>query len=205
MTSNSRRRFINGTTLGAIGAVAALSSSAASGQSSGANANGVAGFGWEMSNLNNNGADAYFLVSKQMILSTFNIDVAFMLTSPPPFVAFAEVLCQAAVSRGGPPAFTTGQHAYLDPPTSADFGPVAWYNPNGMPMNGNQVVFQDLFYSVILKSWVPIDGTASSASRQVLGQPSLLLNVGDYLTFHVDHAGLSVDGEMQVVLGYTLV
>src|SRR5271163_4595593 len=176
MTSNSRRRFVNGTTLGAMGAVAALSSSLASGQSNGASGNGVAGFGWEMSNLNNNGADAYFVVSKLMILSTFNIDVAFMLTTAPPFVAFAEVLCQAGVSRGGPPSFETGQHAYLDPPTSADFGPVTWYNPNSMPMNGDQVVFQDLFYSVILKSWVPIDGTASSASRQVMGQPSLLLN-----------------------------
>jgi hypothetical protein len=32
----------------------------------------------------------------------------------------------------------------------------------------------------------------------------LQLNAGDYLAFHMDHAGVSVDCEMQVVLGYTL-
>jgi hypothetical protein len=202
MASNSRRQFLNRT---ALGTAAVLSSSPAMAQSSSADRNGVVSFGLEMSNLNNNGADAYFPVSKQMVLNTFNIDVAFMLVSLPSNPGFAEVLCQARVSRGAIPVFEPGNPAYLPMPASPDFGPVTWYNPNGVPINGNLILGQDLFYSVILKSWVPANGTSSAAARQVLGQPSLLLNAGDYLVFHMDHAGVAVDSEMQVVLGYTLI
>ena len=38
-----------------------------------------------------------------------------------------------------------------------------------------------------------------------VGQPGLLLERGDYLMFHMDHAGVQVKGEMQVVLTYALV
>jgi len=33
---------------------------------------------------------------------------------------------------------------------------------------------------------------------------SLMLNAGDYLVFNMSHAGVPGDGEMQVVLQYTL-
>jgi hypothetical protein len=33
---------------------------------------------------------------------------------------------------------------------------------------------------------------------------SLMLNGGDYLVFNMSHAGVPGDGEMQVVLQYTL-
>ncbi len=203
MTNSGRRRFLNRTTMTALGTAAAVNPSAARGQSTAAGTDSVVSFGLEMSNLNNNGADAYFRVGRQMILNTFNIDVAFMLESLPSSAGFAEVLCQGRVSRGSSPVFQAGSAAYLPTPTSPDFGPVAWYNPNGTPINGNMILIQDLFYSVVLKSWVPTNGTSSAASRQVLGQPSLPLNVGDYLVFHMDHAGVPVDSEMQVVLGYT--
>ena len=58
--------------------------------------------------------------------------------------------------------------------------------------------------SIILKSWVPLDGTASSASRHVHTEPNLVLQRGDYLMFHMDHSGVKVKGEMQVVLTYEL-
>jgi hypothetical protein len=164
--------------------------------------NSVASFGLELVNLNGNGADAYFPVTRSMMLNTYNIDVASMLVSGTAG-GWAEVLCQGRVCRGGPPAFS-GAAAYLPYASSPDFGQVAWYNPAGLQLIGNGLLSQDLFYSVILKSFVPADGTASSTHRHVFGQPALQLNAGDYLAFHMDHAGVSVDCEMQVVLGYTL-
>ena len=162
----------------------------------------VASFGVELVNLNGNGADAYFRVANPMTLNSFNIDAALMLVSATSG-GWAEVLCQGRVCRGAPPTFT-GAAAYLPAPGSADFGQVTWYNPNGLQLIGNSTVIQDLFYSVILKTFVPADGTASSTHRQVFGQPSLMLNAGDYLAFHMDHAGVPVDCELQIVLAYTL-
>jgi hypothetical protein len=138
-----------------------------------------------------------------MLLSTINIDVAFMIISLPETPGFTEVLAQALVSRGVAPTFdNSGGHAYLQPVTSSDFSSVTIDNPNNIPVNGNSAMGQDLFYSVILKAWVPADGTGSSTSRQVFAKPSLVLNAGDYLVFHMDHAGAPGDGEMQVVLNY---
>jgi hypothetical protein len=162
----------------------------------------VVSFGLELVNLNGNGADAYFPVTRNMMLNSYNIDVASMLVSSTTG-GWAEVLCQGRVSRGGPPTFS-GAAGYLPYPASSDFGQVSWYNPAGLQLIGNGSHSQDLFYSVILKAFVPADGTASSTHRQVFGQPALQLNAGDYLAFHMDHAGVSVDCEMQVVLGYTL-
>jgi hypothetical protein len=164
--------------------------------------NSVASFGFELVNLNGNGADAYFPIAKSMMLNTFNIDVASMLVAATAG-GWAEVLCQGRVSRGGPPTFN-GAAAALPFQASPDFGAVAVYNPAGLQVINNGSLGQDLFYSVILKCFVPADGTASSTHRQVLGRPALQLNAGDYLAFHMDHAGVSVDCEMQVVLGYTL-
>ena len=62
-----------------------------------------------------------------------------------------------------------------------------------------------LFFNVILKTSVPENGAGGYTSRQVYGQPGLALNPGDYLVFHMDHAGVGGDVEMQAVLQYTLV
>ncbi len=56
--------------------------------------------------------------------------------------------------------------------------------------------------SVILKSWVPVDATASQAYRHVQASPSVLLKTGDCLVFHMDHYGPAVDAEMQVILAF---
>lgn len=50
----------------------------------------------------------------------------------------------------------------------------------------------------------PAAGSGSAASRQVLVYPSLNLTAEDYLVFHMDHQGVSVDAEMQIVMTYTL-
>jgi hypothetical protein len=164
----------------------------------------VAGFGWEIVNINNNGADVFFEVRDTMVLSTINIDVSFMITSAPAAAGFAEILCNGGVSRGAKPTFNTSPAAYLNLPASANFGQLTQHNPNKLNIGLGGVV-QDLFFNVILKTWVPADGTGGYTSRQVYGQPGLALNKGDYLMFHMDHAGVSGDVEMQAVLQYNVV
>jgi hypothetical protein len=207
--TKSRRKFLSGGAAVLTGVTAGeviLSGCNSVRAASGASAQTAAGsFGWEVSNFNGNGADAYFRVASKMTLDTASIDVAFSIVSLPSAPGLAEVLCQAAVSRGSAPKFDNSQgHAYLGQPVSTDFGAVNIYNPNGLAINQNSAVEQDLFFSVILKSWVPSDGGGSAASRNVFVQPSLALNPGDFLVFHMDHGGVPVDAEMQVVLGYTV-
>lgn len=206
MTISDRRAFLNGTSIAAVGTAAALG--AANAQSLAASPAPAVGatvsFGWEAS-LKGNGANIYFRVARDMILTTVNIDVAFMILSLSETRDFAEVLCQACVSRGVVPSFdNNGGHAYMDNRPSPDFDSATIYNPNRVELGANTLFGQDVFCSVILKGWVPHDGSGSAQSRQAFMQPALSLNAGDYLVFHMDHAGVKVDAEMQVVLGYTL-
>jgi hypothetical protein len=97
----------------------------------------------------------------------------------------------------------SGGHDYTSFGLSSDFGSVTIVNPNNLTVAYDPVLYQDKFVSVILKTWVPSDGTASATARNVTAHPSLALNAGDYLVFHMDHAGVSVDAEMQVVINYT--
>ena len=59
-----------------------------------------------------------------MILQWVDIDVAFMITSPPTVPGFAEVLCRTGVSRGARPNFSGPPQDYIVFPTSPDFGAV---------------------------------------------------------------------------------
>jgi len=164
-----------------------------------------ASFGWEVTNLNDNGADVYFEVTSNMVVSAVDIDVAFMITALPANPGFTEILCRAAVSPGGRPKFYEGDAgASFESPQSANFGTTRIHNPNKLNVGDDGYLLQNIFYSVILKTFVPADGTASSTSRHVTMARSLMLNAGDYLVFNMSHAGVPGDGEMQVVLQYTL-
>ena len=163
----------------------------------------IAGFGWEISDINNNGADLYFEVLAPMVLNNINIDVAFMLTALPAQAGFAEVLCMGGVSRGAKPTFSDSAAAYINLPPSPHFARLAQHNPNNLSTGVGGVV-DGLFYTVILKSWVPVDGTASSTDRHVSVSPGLALSKGDFLVFHMDHAGVGGDVEMQTSFLYTL-
>jgi hypothetical protein len=204
MAKNRRRAFLTRTSLISAGSAAGLNSAAVLGQSkTDASANSVVSFGWEVVNLQGNGADVYFRVAHSMRLHKVNIDVAFMITSGTANPGFAEVLCQGSVSRNAAPNFDNSQGpAYLPVLTSPV---VTVHNPNNLTIINNPTLGQDCFYSVILKTWVPTDGTASATSRHVFAAPSLALDAGDYLVFHMDHAGVAGDGEMQVVLTYALI
>ena len=168
------------------------------------NGSKIAGFGWEIGNLDNNGANVYFVVRQGMILQWVDIDVAFMITSAPAVPGFAEVLCRAGVSRGAPPNFSGPPHDFVLFPTSPDFGGVHVHNPNHLSIGFDRDLLQDAFYQVILKSWVPVDGTASSTSRNAHVEPNLVLSTSDFLVFHMNHAGVPGDAEMQVTMSYVL-
>jgi hypothetical protein len=73
----------------------------------------VMGFGWEIVNIDNSGADVFFEVRDTMILNAINVDVAFMITSLPSQPGFAEVLCDGGVSRGVAPKFSAPPQAYI--------------------------------------------------------------------------------------------
>jgi hypothetical protein len=143
-----------------------------------------------------------FKIELPMTLDSVDVDVALMLTRTPLSDGFTEVLCTGYVSRGRAPSFAPGAPAYPQPPVSGDFGNVILHNPNDLqgPFNGR--LAQDQFLAVILKAWAPVDGTASGTARHVTSTPALELQTGDYLVFHMDHAGVGGDVEMQVVLGY---
>ena len=162
----------------------------------------IAGFGWEITDLDNNGANVSFVVRQGMILQWVDIDVAFMITSAPAGPGFAEVLCRAGVSRGGRPNFSGPPQDHILFPTSPDFGGVRVHNPNHLSIRYDGGLLQDAFYQVILKSWVPIDGTASSTSRNTHVEPNLVLSTNDVLVFHMNHGGVPGDSEMQVTMSY---
>jgi len=163
----------------------------------------VASFGWEACNLSGNGANTYVQVTANMVLQTVNVDVSASILSTKG-AGFAEVLCGGSVSRKVAPTFGSSPASYVDHSVSGNFGRVATENQGNIKIVQDFDMYQDQFLSVILKTWVPSDGTASAVSRHVLAYPSLSLDAGDYLVFHMDHAGMPVDAEMQVVIAYTL-
>jgi hypothetical protein len=165
----------------------------------------IAGFGWEIGNIANNSANVFFRVRQGMILQWVDIDVTFMITSAPAVSGFAEVLCRAGVSRGARPSFSGPPQDSIVFPASQDFGAVQVHNPNNLSLGFDGVLLQDAFYQVILKSWVPVNGTASSTSRNAHVAPDLVLSTGDFLVFHMAHGGVPGDAEMQVTMSYVLV
>ena len=169
------------------------------------NGSKIAGFGWEIGNLDNNGANVSFVVRQGMILQWVDIDVAFMITSAPAVPGFAEVLCRAGASRGARPSFYGPPEDLIVFPASPDFGAVQVRNPNNLSVVFDPDLLQDAFYQVILKSWVPVNGTASSISRNSHVEADLTLSTGDFLVFHMAHDGVSGDAEMQVTMSYVLV
>ena len=159
-------------------------------------------FAWDISNLDNNGADVWFEVLTSVTLVSVNIDVAF-LPSSGNNDNNAEILCTALVSRNGVPGTSMTAPEYLTYTASSDFGLGTYYNPNNLnPSHGAGNMLQDFFYGVILKTWVPSGGEASATSRQFRSNLSLALNAGNYVAFHMDHLGVSGDAQMQVCLTY---
>jgi hypothetical protein len=159
-----------------------------------------AGLGWEIENLDNNGADIYFRVSKAITLDYVDLDVAYMVTAPS--AGFAEVLFTLSLTRGTP-KFTSPPQVYQSLPADPDLGTGQVVNPAGVSWVGGGQPSNGELVNVILKSWVPDDGTGSQDQRHVTMPLSVPVAAGSYLACHMDHAGVAVNCEMQLVLGYT--
>lgn len=101
-----------------------------------------------------------------------DLDVAFMISSPPASPGFAEVLCVAGVSHGGPPNLGPAPQAYVGLPVSTDFGTVQLYYPANLTGPHNTQLAQGQLLAVILTTWAPRDGTGSSTYRHVTVAPA---------------------------------
>ena len=198
-----RRTFVGGTGLALAGTFSGLASGMA-GEPAPSAGPKVANLGWELSGLHNNGANTFFEIKNNLILTAIEIDLAMMITTPQHGEGFAEVLVQGSVSVGGPPKFGADARAPVLLGQSSHFGLVEENNPHKLTVFKTGHIVQDMFCSVILKSWVTRDGTASSTDRHVRITPSLALNAGDFIVFHMDHAGVPVDCELQAVFEYEL-
>jgi len=161
----------------------------------------IAAFGWEIDNLNNSSAAVYFKVQQSLVLNLVDMDVSFCPPSQPAQSGLSEVLCRGQVSRGAPPVFNTAGILYF-PPSSPAFGPLQTLNPGGLQIGTDAQPFQDTFLNVILKSWIPSDGTSSATYRHVQIAPSLSVSAGDYLVFTMNGGEITLDAEMQVILTF---
>ncbi|MGC9227254.1 hypothetical protein [Caldivirga sp.] len=168
---------------------------------------GTAGFGWEVVDLHNNGADAYFQVLNDLVIQWIDLDASYMLTKPPSSEGFAEVLINVAKTQSKP-QFSTGPQAYIGVPPNGYFSMVTVHNPNSLRVVPGETFYlsEGMLISLILKSWVPSNGTASSVQRHTTLYPSIKVKSGEYLVFHMDHAGVGpLDCEIQATIGYNLV
>ena len=200
-----RRALTTGGALAAGGIVAAqtTSASAAAPSPGGPTVIQTAGFGWELENIHNNGADVYFPVQQKLILRFLEFDTSFMLTAPPPSPGFIEILYTGGVHKGVP-KFSDPPQVYEEFPQDNAFGAGVTVNPNNLVGPFNDHLGAGQFLSLIVKSWSPADGTASSAERHVHTDLYTPVGPGDFLGFHMDHAGLQVDAEAQVIIGYSV-
>ena len=198
-----RRMFVGGTGLALAGTLSGFASGT-SGEAAPAAGVKVANMGWELSGLHNNGANSFFEIKSNLKLTAIEIDLAMMITTPQHGEGFAEVLVQGSISVGGPPKFGEDARSPVLMGQSSHFGVVQNNNPHKLTVFESGYLVQGVFCSVILKSWVTKDGTASSSDRHVRITPSLALNAGDYIAFHMDHAGVPVDCELQAVFEYEL-
>jgi len=57
---------------------------------------------------------------------------------------------------------------------------------------------------LILKSWVPADGSGSQDHRHIYLPLGLRVERGNYIVFHTDRPGTEVDFEVQGVIAYDI-
>ncbi len=195
--NDSRRQFLTRSALALAGVTAGTVTLSACSSSIGTEVSPmIAAFGWETANLFDRSAAVYFKVLTDVIVTSFAIDVTVKIPSRTTVGKFAAVLCQGSCSRRIEPV------PLFAPSASLDFGSVTTHNPNSLGIVCSPSLLQDVFYSVILRTWAPASGKKSETSRQVSAEPLLPLNRGDYLIFDMTHSGAVGDATMQVMLNY---
>jgi len=161
----------------------------------------TAGFGWEVINLHNNGVDLYAEVLRNVTFRWLDLDASYMITSVPASPNFAEVLFTMSISKEKP-KFSPPPQLYESLPSVTDFRELEVHNPNSLKMVGGGKLVEGSLVRLILKSWVPVDGSGSQDHRHIFLPLGLRVEKGDYIVFHADHAGTEVDFEVQGVIAY---
>jgi hypothetical protein len=211
----SRRRFL-GDSLFALASVtggaltlngcessgASLASITPAGSTTSANLRS-AGFAWTVDTFEDDSAYAYFRVTRESILESVRVDAALVPAGIAGTPGSIQAACRGWISRGGLPAFIAGAGGVTGPTVpSADFGSIAVYNPSSLTVAADGSPLQDVFYSTILRSWVPTSGVDSATARAVHGLPVLALHTGDYLVFGIEQSGVSGSVQLQAILDY---
>ena len=158
-----------------------------------------AGFSWTVSDLDGTSAFAYFRALRTIVLKAFNIDAAYSISSEGAVFGSAKLSCKASVLHRSALRSGFGKFA---PARSNDFGAAVLYNPNNLTIDCDSSPIQNAFYSAILASCVPSTGKSSQASRHVRSSANIVVSAGDYLCFHLVHAGVPGEGNLGVVLEF---
>ena len=162
----------------------------------------AASFGWSVGDSPNGSACAYFKIARELTVSRVAVDASLLPTGGVS-ATFSRARCKAWISRGAAPAFINGGASTGPATISADFGAISIANPASVAVNGDANLSQDVFYSAILSSWVPADGTDSAVARSVVAEPALVLNSGDYLVVGVEQSGGPGSVQLAMTLDYT--
>lgn len=157
------------------------------------------GVGWEVTDLQNNGANTYTQFTRPVFITGCQLFASMAPTGNPNF-GFCEVLVMVGVSSSEP-SFVAPPHQYYE--LSSPFGndgdvtPAVVNNPNGLTVGGTVWPGGPLV-GLILKSmsnqcvYVPISRT----------NLAIFVPAGGCLVIHVDHAGSSADFEIQGSIEY---
>jgi hypothetical protein len=162
----------------------------------------TASFGWELTNVSNDGADFYSKTLNPGTICGIELDVAFMVTKVPAAAGFAEVLCTSVIMPAMP-VFPPGSQAFYYTPPQADFADPQFYVPNSTIGSHAYALSGGVLAAVILKTWVATTGVASETHRNVVVMGlNIPIVAGNYFLLHLDHMGIAGDIEVQGVLYY---
>ena len=165
-------------------------------------------FGWEATNLLNNGADSYVEVVNPIVLNALqgNVAIAFPSARMGYFgtnteSGFAEVLAQGFIASAKP-NFAGGNAEYFNGPVAgnADFANASGLSAPGVSTVAGAAPISGGLFASILKTNAP---DAAFVPISVSGL-SLVIPAGSWIVFHADHAGVGpVDFELQLTMFYS--
>lgn len=156
------------------------------------------GFGWEITNISNNGANAYMPFNAPVTITGLDLDVAFMTLSPEN--GWAEVLADVMLSVGPPNPMPGPSVFYSGPAFGQDsMGGMKFDNPVGLQIGGGSSG-PGFISTVILKCYC--NGGGSDVRHVSLTNLSITVPAKTCLVFHMDHMGVPGDVEMQGVVFY---
>ncbi len=160
-------------------------------------------FGWELTNLVNDGADLYSKVFRDITILGIEMDVSFMPLAAPVVGGWAEVLCGAYISSVLPKFAAGPQGWFITDPDNA-FSASSFYTPPNKNVGAiGGAVGANALALVILKTWVATNPIGGESQRNVVVPGlSMFAPANSYLVFHMDHAGKAGDAEMQSVIYY---